>query len=220
MTSSVSPSAADNISLHFMIVKTHDLMEVLRYLGPKRITKAVRTLSLDIAYLDGQAIFTSPACQIPCNVIQADWFGYATVNLASLLTFRTAPPTTEVVAIQVQGDRLRIGTMVTKALWAETPPWISDMVADARFNEDPSPHTKEIRNCEFRLRCPKTWDSLTHTDNPRIRHCKTCDRAVIYCRTPYELRDAILKDQCVAVEVIKGYGRKRQANLLVGDPLP
>jgi hypothetical protein len=201
-----------------MIVKTDDLMEVLRILGPRRITKAVRALSLDIAYLEEQAVFTSPACQIPCNVVQADWSGYATVNLAALLAFRTAPPRTEVVAIQVQGDRMRIGTLVTKALWAETPPWISDLAAAARFNEDPSPHTKEIRNCEFRLRCPKTWDSLTHTDNRRIRHCKTCDRHVFYCRTPYELRDAILKDQCVAVEVIKGSGLQRQTSLLVGVP--
>lgn len=220
MTSQDSASAADNPPLHFMIVKTDDLMEVLRYLGPKRITRAVRTLSLDIAYLDGQAIFTSPACQIPCNVIQADWFGYATVNLASLLTFRTAPPTTEVVAIQVQGGRLRIGTMVTKALWAETPPWITDMAATARFHEDPNPTSKEIRNCEFWFRCPKTWDVLTHTDNLRVRHCKTCDRPVVYCRTPYELRDAIIKNECVAVEVIKGKGRQRSTHLIVGDPAP
>ncbi len=218
MTSPDSANAADHPPLHFMIVKTDDLMEVLRILGPRRITKAVRALSLDIAYLEEQAVFTSPACQIPCNVVQADWPGYATVNLAALLAFRTAPPRTEVVAIQVQGDRMRIGTLVTKALWAETPPWISDLAAAARFNEDPSPHTKEIRNCEFRLRCPKTWDSLTHTDNRRIRHCKTCDRHVFYCRTPYELRDAILKDQCVAVEVIKGSGLQRQTSLLVGVP--
>lgn len=205
---------------YFLMVKTNDLMDVLKILGPKRITKAIRALSLDIAYLDGEAVFTSPACQTPCKVLQANWPGYATVNLAALLAFRTAPPSTDVVNIQIQDGRLRIGTMVAPAKWAGAAPWITDMAASARFHEDPNPTAKEIRNCEFRFRCPKTWDVLTHTDNPRVRHCKTCDRSVVYCRTPYELRDAIIKNECVAVEVIKGYGRRRRKDLLVGDPAP
>ncbi len=205
---------------YFLMVKTDDLMDVLRILGPKRITKAIRTISLDIAYLDGEAVFTSPAFQTPCKVLQANWPGYATVSLAALLAFRTAPPTTDVVNIQVQDGRLRIGTMVAPAKWAGAAPWITDMAASARFHEDPNPTAKEIRNCEFRFRCPKTWDVLTRTDNFRVRHCKTCDRPVVYCRTPYELRDAIIKNECVAVEVIKGYGRKRRKDLLVGDPAP
>jgi hypothetical protein len=207
-------------TFYFLMVKTNDLMNVLKILGPKRITKAIRALSLDIAYLDGEAVFTSPACQTPCKVLQANWPGYATVSLAALLAFRTAPPTTDVVNIQIQDGRLRIGTMVAPAKWAGAAPWITDMAATARFHEDPNPTSKEIRNCEFRFRCPKTWDVLTHTDNYRVRHCKTCDRPVVYCRTPYELRDAIIKNECVAVEVIKGKGRQRSTHLIVGDPAP
>ena len=59
----------------------------------------------------------------------------------------------------------------------------------------------EIRNCEFRFKCPKTWDSLKKTDDESIRFCDQCNRTVHFCKTAGELQRAIIKNQCVALEI-------------------
>lgn len=60
----------------------------------------------------------------------------------------------------------------------------------------------QIRNCQFRFQCPKSWDALQQTDDLTIRYCEQCQRTVHYCKTPTELQEAIVKDQCVAVEIV------------------
>ena len=75
----------------------------------------------------------------------------------------------------------------------------------------------EIRNCEFRFKCHKTWDALEVTPNPTQRFCHECNRTVIYCVTPAELQSAIVKNQCVAVELRSGEGF--EPRILVGDPI-
>jgi hypothetical protein len=62
--------------------------------------------------------------------------------------------------------------------------------------------TEVIRNCEFRIKCPKSWDSLELTLNPRQRLCHECKRLVHHCRTPEELQMAIESDECVAINVL------------------
>lgn len=78
--------------------------------------------------------------------------------------------------------------------------------------------TAEIRNCSFLYQCPKTWDALTSTAKPLEHFCDQCQRVMHYCRTNEQLRSAIEKNQCVAVE-IKGKPRAAK-RVLVGDPLP
>lgn len=59
----------------------------------------------------------------------------------------------------------------------------------------------EIRNCEFRVKCPKSWERLEITSISTQRHCHECQRTVFYCRTPSELQAAIISNQCVAVDI-------------------
>ena len=76
-----------------------------------------------------------------------------------------------------------------------------------------------IRNCEFRFKCPKTWDSLETTAVATQRFCKQCQTIVHYCRTPAELEQAIVKNLCVAVRVVDaasmGYGDATDENQTV-----
>ena len=75
----------------------------------------------------------------------------------------------------------------------------------------------QIRNCEFRVKCPRTWDSLSATGDPSLRSCDECKRTVRYCRTPDELHAAIVKNECVAVELY--VGGETAPRRLVGDPI-
>lgn len=74
--------------------------------------------------------------------------------------------------------------------------------------------THEIRNCEFTFKCPKLWDTLQPTPDPKIRLCDQCQRRVVFCRTAAELRRAIIDNECVAVNVPGPNGRQ----MFVGEP--
>lgn len=60
----------------------------------------------------------------------------------------------------------------------------------------------EIRNCEFSFKCPKTWDALEKTPVESQRYCGQCQKIVHHCRSAAELQWAIVRNLCVAVEVL------------------
>ncbi|MFO0824699.1 MAG: TIGR02996 domain-containing protein [Gemmataceae bacterium] len=57
-----------------------------------------------------------------------------------------------------------------------------------------------IENCddEFAFKCPKKWERLTGTDNPRVRYCLTCDKKVYHCLTTREAQRRAELGLCVA----------------------
>ena len=63
--------------------------------------------------------------------------------------------------------------------------------------------TQTIRNClpMFRVVCPKSWDALAATDDPAVRHCGRCDRAVHYCTTDAETIAHARAGNCIAREM-------------------
>jgi len=56
-----------------------------------------------------------------------------------------------------------------------------------------------IRNCRFSYRCTQHWDSLTVTEDPRTRFCGECQRRVVLCERDQELREGLLRNDCVAI---------------------
>lgn len=62
----------------------------------------------------------------------------------------------------------------------------------------------EIRNCEFKFKCPKEWELLIPTIHKDQRFCGECDRTVYLCKTGTELMTAIREDRCVAVKINDG----------------
>jgi hypothetical protein len=59
----------------------------------------------------------------------------------------------------------------------------------------------KIRNCEFKFRCTKTWESLESLENyPKgIKYCSTCLRDVFLVETDAELKKAVWANRCVAI---------------------
>lgn len=74
----------------------------------------------------------------------------------------------------------------------------------------------EIRNCEFRFKCPMQWNALKPTDNKDQRYCNECNQIVYFCHTADELMDAIQADRCVALAVEGSKGQTFE----VGMPAP
>ena len=75
----------------------------------------------------------------------------------------------------------------------------------------------EIRNYEFRFKCPKLWESLELTGDDSVRFCDQCNRTVHYCKTPLQLHAAIVANQCVAVEIQESVDS--ESRMMFGDPL-
>lgn len=71
------------------------------------------------------------------------------------------------------------------------------------FHTSHAMYSAQIRNCPFRFDCSKTWDALQETEDMTIRFCEQCQRPVHYCKTQSELHEAIVKDQCVLVEIMR-----------------
>jgi hypothetical protein len=59
----------------------------------------------------------------------------------------------------------------------------------------------EIRNCNvrFRFNCPRTWTSLTPTQDQNQRKCEECDRIVYRCFTDTEANWLGKQGKCVAL---------------------
>lgn len=57
----------------------------------------------------------------------------------------------------------------------------------------------EIKNCIFKFRCTRTWDSLSPTATDAVRYCDDCDRGVHLCETNEQLIIALHADRCVAI---------------------
>ncbi len=59
----------------------------------------------------------------------------------------------------------------------------------------------DIRNCNFKYKCPKSWSTLIATSEDNVRYCDHCDRGVHYCRDKNELMTAMENDWCVAIPI-------------------
>lgn len=61
---------------------------------------------------------------------------------------------------------------------------------------------RQIDGCDrwFKFRCPKTWDGLEATTDPRIRHCARCGKNVHLCDSEEEVAQRSRQSQCVAIQ--------------------
>jgi hypothetical protein len=61
---------------------------------------------------------------------------------------------------------------------------------------------RTIRNCTVRVKtpCPRTWDDLTPTSEPSVRHCGECGKDVYFCATDAETIDHARAGHCIARE--------------------
>ena len=72
-----------------------------------------------------------------------------------------------------------------------------------------------IRNCKFKFQCDQSWNDMETTDNSGIRHCGTCNEDVHLCKTPGDLRLALVNNWCVAL-----YETETEHPTLIGEVEP
>ena len=60
-----------------------------------------------------------------------------------------------------------------------------------------------ITNCEFKFKCPKKWDDLIITEDPKVRHCQQCDQSVTLCTSQKEFKKLTAKGNCIAIDLVQ-----------------
>jgi uncharacterized protein (TIGR02996 family) len=71
-------------------------------------------------------------------------------------------------------------------------------VSDDRWRELDWPR---VEYCvEFEYRCPRRWDALVPTQDPKVRHCPECREDVHYCRNSEEAHRLADVGCCVAID--------------------
>jgi hypothetical protein len=58
-----------------------------------------------------------------------------------------------------------------------------------------------IRNCKVAVDCKAKWEELPDDGIQGIRFCEACQTEVHLCQTSTELMDAMVQNQCVAIEL-------------------
>ncbi|MBA4189565.1 MAG: hypothetical protein C0467_16390 [Planctomycetaceae bacterium] len=100
--------------------------------------------------------------------------------------------------------RLQVRILNPDGMWPD-PIGILDRIEELRPTLDPDWaivfDRPSIENCddEFAFKCPKKWEQLKGTDDPRVRHCNTCEKKVYYCLTDREARMRAERGLCVAL---------------------
>ena len=69
-----------------------------------------------------------------------------------------------------------------------------------------------VGNCPLKLVCSKKWEDLAKTENPRTRHCNSCDRTVHLCNSRKEYERLLALGACVAL------GKRLSTTTLLGLP--
>jgi hypothetical protein len=55
-----------------------------------------------------------------------------------------------------------------------------------------------LLGCEMEFECPRTWESMKPTADPRVRHCAACGKDVVLCESQQQLKLVAAARGCVA----------------------
>lgn len=57
-----------------------------------------------------------------------------------------------------------------------------------------------VRLCEriFKKKCPERWENLVTTEDPSVKHCKSCQREVFLCESDEETMAHAEQGHCIA----------------------
>ncbi|HNN97674.1 MAG TPA: hypothetical protein PKI03_35655 [Pseudomonadota bacterium] len=82
----------------------------------------------------------------------------------------------------------------------------------------------------FAFECPRMWETLSPTDDPKVRHCADCQQAVYFEDSPAAVEYRALAGQCVAIPASLADGKfqsltrdmvgRPNARALWGEALP
>jgi hypothetical protein len=77
--------------------------------------------------------------------------------------------------------------------------------------------TNEIRNCTVNFQCPKLWERLAKTEDPKVRFCDYCFEQVHLVESEKELVEQSALGRCVAILNLSPSHKAYDGKALMGE---
>lgn len=144
-------------------------------------------MSDEAAFLN--AILANPEDDAP-RLVYADWLEERGDDLAARKAefLRT---TCRLLTVPAGPRRLPLTTQLRQQATSLDPEWLAVV------------SKLEVEACvsAFEVPCPKQWENLRRTGNPKVRWCETCDKSVHFCDSIDAARGLARQGRCVAVNL-------------------
>ena len=113
---------------------TKDFVRALKTVKPKLRSVAKRAGTLDISFINGEAVFCvgGAMTRIPA---QGHWAGLVETPFLTLLSFIQVPPAGDTVKLQFDGEKFKIGSFRCKATWQNVSEQFAEIRNEIHLNE-------------------------------------------------------------------------------------
>jgi uncharacterized protein (TIGR02996 family) len=137
-----------------------------------------------------RAILANPADDAP-RLIYADWLDEKGDRVSEIKAAYLRD-TTALMMVRATPERVMLEDRLKAAAAKIDSRWLAVV------------SKLQIEACDalFQLSCPKQWENLKPTEDPRIRHCDSCGKSVYFSDTILEARTHAQRGRCVALNVI------------------
>ena len=123
------------MSMDFWLdMPTRDFVQVLKTVKPKLRSVAKKAGTLDISYINGEAVFCVGGAMTRVAA-KGHWAGLVETPFLTLLSFIQVPPAGDTVKLEFDGEKLRIGSFRCKVTWQNVSDQIAEIKNEIHLNE-------------------------------------------------------------------------------------
>jgi len=115
-------------------ILTKDFIQALKTVKPRLRSTAKRAGTLDISFINGEAVFCVGGAMTRVNA-KGHWAGLVETPFLTLLSFIQVPPAGETVKLEFDGGKFKIGNFRCKANWLNVSGQIAEIKNEIHLNE-------------------------------------------------------------------------------------
>lgn len=117
-----------------LTLATKDFVQALKTVKPKLRSAAKKAGSLDISFINGEAVFCVGGAMTRVTA-KGHWAGLVETPFLTLLSFIQVPPAGDTVKLEFDGEKLRIGSFRCKATWQNVSEQVAEIRNEIHLNE-------------------------------------------------------------------------------------
>ncbi len=114
-------------------IKTDDFVNALKGLKPKTNSpNKLMNLEAQISYENSEALIVINGGLTKCPA-KGKWQGFVCLKFGYLVPFIKIKPTSEIVKIEFEEEKIKIDSAKFSATWIKTSQWVTTQLADAQL---------------------------------------------------------------------------------------
>lgn len=113
---------------------TADFIKALKTVKRKLQSAAKKAGTLDISYIQGEAVFCVGSAMTKIEAT-GHWAGLVETPFLTMLSFIQVPPAEQLVRLEFDGEKVRIGSFRCKAAWQKLSEELAEIKNSIHLNE-------------------------------------------------------------------------------------